>query len=138
MIRPQLAPLVTAFGILLIRLDCRHTGAGGCASAQGVRPLGGPGFPPPRWVYSCSRRCPPGAGRHTVAKKVKELTPTEVASTLRELASLARTLEQHLRRILQSGGVGELDARLTLERAATQLEALAAKAEALAEFMERP
>ena len=66
------------------------------------------------------------------------MNPAEVASTLRELASLARTLQQHLRRILQSGSVGELAARLTLERAATQLETLAAKADTLAEFMERP
>jgi len=60
------------------------------------------------------------------------MSNAEVAARLRALAQEARTLQQHLRRLLQPGMLPGPATRHPLAKAIQQLEALARKAEALA------
>lgn len=60
------------------------------------------------------------------------MSNAEVAARLRALAQEARTLQQHLRRLLQPGMLPGPATRHRLAKAIQQLEALARKAEALA------
>jgi hypothetical protein len=60
------------------------------------------------------------------------MSNAEVAARLRALAEEARTLEQHLRRLLQPGMLPGPATRHRLAKAIQELEALARKAEALA------
>jgi hypothetical protein len=60
------------------------------------------------------------------------MSNAELAAQFRALAQEARTLEQHLRRLLQPGMLPGPATRHRLAKAIQQLEALARKAEALA------
>jgi hypothetical protein len=60
------------------------------------------------------------------------MSDAELAARLRALAQEARTLQQHLRRLLQPGVLPRPATRRRLAKAIQQLEALARKAEALA------
>jgi len=60
------------------------------------------------------------------------MSNAELAARLRALAQEARTLQQHLRRLLQPGMLPGPATRHRLAKAIQQLEALARKAEALA------
>jgi hypothetical protein len=64
------------------------------------------------------------------------MSNAEVAARLRAPAQEARTLQQHLRRLLQPGMLPGPATRHRLAKAIQQLEALARKAEALATLAE--
>jgi len=64
------------------------------------------------------------------------MTNTEVAAQLREFAQEARTLQQHLRRLLEPGGLQDPATARRLEDALRELERLASTAQALATLAE--
>jgi hypothetical protein len=64
------------------------------------------------------------------------MSNAELAARLRAPAQEARTLQQHLRRLLQPGMLPGPATRHRLAKAIQQLEALARKAEALATLAE--
>ena len=64
------------------------------------------------------------------------MSNAELAAQLRALAEEARTLQQHLRRLLQPGVLSGAATRRRLAKAIKELEALARKTEALATLAE--
>jgi len=64
------------------------------------------------------------------------MSDAELAARLRALAQEARTLQQHLRRLLQPGVLPRPASLCLLESAIEELEALACKTEALATLAE--
>lgn len=66
------------------------------------------------------------------------MTNSQIGAKLRELAQEARTLQQHLRRLLESVSLQDPAMARPLEDALRELERLASDAEALATLAEAP
>jgi hypothetical protein len=66
------------------------------------------------------------------------MTDNEIAGKLRELAQEARTLQQHLRRLLEPVGLRDPTMARALEDALRELDRLARETEALATLAEAP